>query len=567
MKKLIAIATLVGAFAVIAAFSEPLNAQETPNVASEPASKVAVNSDQQSVAKVAETIVSALNGQNVEPAFDVMTENGNRAFCAHILMSAVAMSDAAKSLPEDTKLSEESGITAEMRSQLIALKTAADKYGLSKINSSDLAGVNLGQLEEAGSSTIDQMIEGQSKVNDVLLNAVPKDQHQTAVSALAGMISRADVLPVKQKVVDIKMLNESARVGVAAAIEISKLPKDTDPALLQSAQEVADIPQNWLRIIKQDDQWKFDGFDLKYVLSKITEGLHRPSDLIIDNFELKGKSLSNEEIDLKDYRGKVVLVDFWGTWCPPCVAALDDLAQLHSTTSEKGLVIIGVADDSAAALKEFLNNKPLPWANIVDSDLAISTKYNIKEFPTTLLIDKEGNHVATNLKGEKLESAVTVLLSGGNLDDHFGNAKLSLERGLKEAKASNRRVLLHFGADWCGPCKLFEKWLEKPEVKALLSKSFVDVKVDVDKMRFAHEVVSKYTKENDGIPWFGFLDADNGNVLATSVADVGNIGLPASDVAIEHFGKMLKSTEKLSDEEIDQIKKSLVDFAVESKLR
>ncbi|MEZ6095794.1 MAG: TlpA disulfide reductase family protein [Pirellulaceae bacterium] len=114
--------------------------------------------------------------------------------------------------------------------------------------------------------------------------------------------------------------------------------------------------------------------------------------------------------ELSDYRGKVVLVDFWGTWCKGCIMEFPNLKKLVDALKGKDFEIVGIAQDDAETLKGFLEKKPLPWTNIVDGETNICGKFNIQMFPTTLLIDKEGNHVASNLHGAELVSKLSELL-------------------------------------------------------------------------------------------------------------------------------------------------------------
>ncbi len=102
---------------------------------------------------------------------------------------------------------------------------------------------------------------------------------------------------------------------------------------------------------------------------------------LIDDFNVEGESVDGTQIDLKKLRGKVVLVDFWGTWCGPCRQALPELQSLYGEFHEQGFEIIGVAGDSADALRKFLADTKLPWNNIVDEEMKLAAKYGIEAFP------------------------------------------------------------------------------------------------------------------------------------------------------------------------------------------
>jgi thiol-disulfide isomerase/thioredoxin len=139
--------------------------------------------------------------------------------------------------------------------------------------------------------------------------------------------------------------------------------------------------------------------------------------------------LNSKPLSLKDLKGKVVLLDFWGTWCGPCIAAMPKLIDLHEKYHDKGLVIIGIHDDSVESIKNLetkieqlctsrWNGKKIPFAVALDGGGkreiegtgqtargATTAAYGITAFPTGVLIDKRGKVV-----GEFHPSANNVLL-------------------------------------------------------------------------------------------------------------------------------------------------------------
>ncbi len=108
--------------------------------------------------------------------------------------------------------------------------------------------------------------------------------------------------------------------------------------------------------------------------------------------ELSGTTTAGVPVNLSDYRGKVVLVDFWATWCGPCVGLLPHTKELIQKYRDKPFAVLGVsADRSSGDLQQFLLRDPLPWSNIyagASSDLL--RRWQITAFPTVVLIDAEG---------------------------------------------------------------------------------------------------------------------------------------------------------------------------------
>jgi peroxiredoxin len=105
-------------------------------------------------------------------------------------------------------------------------------------------------------------------------------------------------------------------------------------------------------------------------------------------FELA--TLDGKRVKLADLKGKVVLVDFWASWCKPCLASMPALVELHRTLTSKGLVIVGVTDDDPADAKQTVADKKLTYPIALDPDHAAWSAYLVQGLPTTVLIDRTG---------------------------------------------------------------------------------------------------------------------------------------------------------------------------------
>ncbi len=132
--------------------------------------------------------------------------------------------------------------------------------------------------------------------------------------------------------------------------------------------------------------------------------------------ELKFTSLKAEEIDIAQYKGKVVLVDFWATWCGPCVSELPNVQNTYSNYHDDGFEIIGISlDKDRTRLEKFIEKNDLPWPQYFDGKgwkNKISTRFDIYSIPSTFLVDGEGIVRYANLRGSALKYAVEDLLPG-----------------------------------------------------------------------------------------------------------------------------------------------------------
>jgi peroxiredoxin len=99
-----------------------------------------------------------------------------------------------------------------------------------------------------------------------------------------------------------------------------------------------------------------------------------------------------EFISLEDLHGKVVLLDFWGTWCPPCRASVPDLRNLHKKYGkDSSFVMIGISSDSdEEKWKDFTAKNQMVWPQHLDRERRVQRAFNIHAFPTYIVIDQEG---------------------------------------------------------------------------------------------------------------------------------------------------------------------------------
>lgn len=138
----------------------------------------------------------------------------------------------------------------------------------------------------------------------------------------------------------------------------------------------------------------------------------KESDLVGKPIELAGRTLSGDEFQWAKYRGKVVLVDFWATWCGPCIREMPNVRALHEKYAARGFDIVGVSlDQDLDALAEFNNEHKLPWETLAGEETQeLAKRYGVRGIPTMMLIDKEGKVVAVAHRVDELASKLEQLL-------------------------------------------------------------------------------------------------------------------------------------------------------------
>lgn len=133
-----------------------------------------------------------------------------------------------------------------------------------------------------------------------------------------------------------------------------------------------------------------------------------------DTLEIAFTAIDGREVDLAAMTGKVVLVDFWATWCMPCVRAMPGIKALYEEFHERGFEIIGISlDEEREKLDAYLAKEMLPWPNYFDGqgwEGDLVTKYRIESIPTTFLIGPDGKIVAVDAPAAKLREQIESLL-------------------------------------------------------------------------------------------------------------------------------------------------------------
>jgi peroxiredoxin len=122
-------------------------------------------------------------------------------------------------------------------------------------------------------------------------------------------------------------------------------------------------------------------------------------------------------VSLARYRARVVLMNLWATWCPPCREELPDLQRLYAADERRGLVVIGVDQgESASRARAFAQSLGVRFPIWIDSDQSYGRAYDALGFPTTVIIDRSGTIVRGYdgaLTFDEMRAAVTPLLSRG----------------------------------------------------------------------------------------------------------------------------------------------------------
>jgi thiol-disulfide isomerase/thioredoxin len=134
-------------------------------------------------------------------------------------------------------------------------------------------------------------------------------------------------------------------------------------------------------------------------------------------FTLKGTTIEGKPLEWKRYAGKVVLVDFFASWCPPCRAEMPNIQENYEAYHARGFDVVGVSvDQDRKALEDYLGEHPHPWTVLLDAseaagtDQSLATYYGIIGIPQTVLVGRDGKVVTLSVRGPRLGQELEKLL-------------------------------------------------------------------------------------------------------------------------------------------------------------
>ena len=125
-----------------------------------------------------------------------------------------------------------------------------------------------------------------------------------------------------------------------------------------------------------------------------------------------------EPLSWSDLKGKVVLIDFWGTWCAPCRRAIPHLKELYDKHADDGLVVLGIhTKNSVEKGPAYVRENEIPYPIAFDSNDEVIARFHVDSFPDYYLIDRSGILRFADLANAEVDRAVEMLLAEGVAGD------------------------------------------------------------------------------------------------------------------------------------------------------
>ena len=144
----------------------------------------------------------------------------------------------------------------------------------------------------------------------------------------------------------------------------------------------------------------------QYATAQVYMGMTAP--------EISLPDANDSIIHLSSFKGKVVLIDFWASWCGPCRQSIPAVKKLYNKFNKQGFEVLGISiDNKKPAWLKAVKHDKINYTQMIDKEgwnSGVAGQYGVNEIPTTFLLDKSGKIVAIDLEGKDLEEAIIQLL-------------------------------------------------------------------------------------------------------------------------------------------------------------
>lgn len=362
--------------------------------------------------------------------------------CILLTLSCCALADENREWKDATgKFSVEAKLLSIQDGQVV-LKTTAGKeikIALERLSQEDRQFVEERQAEaaEAASDVKDSTSSSATESKPTRLK--PKSTEKASAAEIAGVKEMATQfysdLNTKERTIARSMLTEAARVLAeenksalahlpaldkgSAALKVGKPKITSGQAIIPVTVRIGGDAQNTtLHLRKVEDQWQVFAISAKMGDDENTINFEsafgaskKPESplakLINQPIAISGMTLTGAPVSLDKYKGKVVLIDFWATWCGPCRAEIPNILANYQKYHSEGFDVIAISvDDEIGELVAFVKEENPPWVVLADKHPqnrnSMASKFGISGIPAFILVGADGKVLDINCRGPKL---------------------------------------------------------------------------------------------------------------------------------------------------------------------
>ena len=151
--------------------------------------------------------------------------------------------------------------------------------------------------------------------------------------------------------------------------------------------------------------------------------------------EIRLKDLNGQQVSLSDFRGKIVFLNFWATWCYACRIEMPDMEKLHQKFKNKDFAMVTInLQESVSQVKQFFKDFKLTFTALLDSDGAVGAHFMITAIPTTFILDKEGIIIGKVMGPREWDDKKAFALF-----EHLTNRSVATTSSLRSAQSVRKR--------------------------------------------------------------------------------------------------------------------------------
>ncbi|HVV44965.1 MAG TPA: TlpA disulfide reductase family protein [Bryobacteraceae bacterium] len=258
--------------------------------------------------------------------------------------------------------------------------------------------------------------------------ALAQKPEPAAARALEARIGKLRSLPDDSRAAETRKLALEIRAypepgdELALAVNLSHLA--TEGGSLDTLREVAATIADAIHKVHAADDEAYDelarlvhyeGVDVRLNDPRFQKAIagYEARDRVRETSDFTLKDLSGKSWTLSKLRGKVVIVNFWATWCPPCRREMPDLEALYKRFSGEGLVILAISDEDAAKVRPFIAEQKYTYPILLDAGRAVNTRFQIGGIPVSLVYDRSGKLVAQSSDMRTMDRFLEMLRQAG----------------------------------------------------------------------------------------------------------------------------------------------------------
>ena len=233
-----------------------------------------------------------------------------------------------------------------------------------------------------------------------------------------------DVQAIAAKALALRIRQQPGQYAIALAFNLAITATDADDRdmLQEVASTLADALRRSPAENKNDDEYRvlaelarYDHMqvsldDPRYAaaISRLEADDQHRSESDFTLIDLQG-----QKWNLKSLRGKVVLLNFWATWCPPCRMEIPDLETLSKRFRTQGLVVLSISDEKASVLRRFLSQQKVSYPVLLDSGHKVKDLFRLHGVPQSFVYNREGRLVAESISGLTIHGFLEILGQAG----------------------------------------------------------------------------------------------------------------------------------------------------------